>query len=562
MSTAKAKWLAPKKLKLRIPPNPKSNSGLNQRGGTYTISDPRNHPPPDDPTCFVSFPGCSDDQPRWTPQELEDINDREVPDPIHFVGKIYTGENDHIEYIRRFQPGDEGVTHVTGPSIGRDASSFEMPEEILKQFMPWALPKVRSVNDLLVDHPPPFHSMSHMNYPPGYIFQIQSMEHSFRIARRVKRDCFLRNEYSTELSDNPFRPRSSNMQVVAVWTTFKAAVRLGDYITARNFYGFAKLEAMRANKHVEFADVVWTFVRTISKLDYKYVANDVIYFSVCAGEAFDELNYRKIAGAERKARMAYKFGAMFALHEKPLTASRDMKSHAFNCYALSLKRYGEYNMAERMYRWSLAETFPENKFPVPVPQDKFTYINNLIQVQLAKKMSKKNLCKHNAVSMQDQRDDRQQRWMKNVNMPSNEHVCANCVKLFSAQKGQGLCSQCKLARYCSAKCQKEHWPRHKKECRLVAKEKRTQRKVKQKTKKEENEGGNGKNVLPGKECSDRDAAAAKLGVRVRLCGLKKQSFNGKTGVRGEWYEKVGRFAILLDDGGSTIKVKPANLETI
>ena len=77
---------------------------------------------------------------------------------------------------------------------------------------------------------------------------------------------------------------------------------------------------MRANKHVEFADVVWTLVRTISKLDYKYVANDVIYFSVCAGEAFDELNYRKIAGAERKARMAYKFGAMFAQYEKPLTA--------------------------------------------------------------------------------------------------------------------------------------------------------------------------------------------------------------------------------------------------
>ena len=46
-------------------------------------------------------------------------------------------------------------------------------------------------------------------------------------------------------------------------------------------------------------------------------------------------------------------------------------------------------------------------------------------------------------------------------------VCANCGK----KEGEGnniklkRCVACKKAQYCGSQCQKEHWKKHKKECR-------------------------------------------------------------------------------------------------
>mmetsp|Transcript_22543 Transcript_22543/g.34187 ORF Transcript_22543/g.34187 Transcript_22543/m.34187 type:complete len:93 (+) Transcript_22543:441-719(+) len=50
-------------------------------------------------------------------------------------------------------------------------------------------------------------------------------------------------------------------------------------------------------------------------------------------------------------------------------------------------------------------------------------------------------------------------------------VCANCGK----KEGEGnniklkRCLACKEAQYCGSQCQKEHWKKHKKECRNKSK---------------------------------------------------------------------------------------------
>ena len=45
--------------------------------------------------------------------------------------------------------------------------------------------------------------------------------------------------------------------------------------------------------------------------------------------------------------------------------------------------------------------------------------------------------------------------------------CCHCHQT-KERKTLMLCSGCKLAQYCSAKCQKENWPKHKNYCRTAA----------------------------------------------------------------------------------------------
>jgi hypothetical protein len=54
--------------------------------------------------------------------------------------------------------------------------------------------------------------------------------------------------------------------------------------------------------------------------------------------------------------------------------------------------------------------------------------------------------------------------------PHSTHCCADCGSV----AGEGLtlkaCKACMLAKYCNAECQRNHWPKHKKECKLRAAE--------------------------------------------------------------------------------------------
>jgi hypothetical protein len=59
----------------------------------------------------------------------------------------------------------------------------------------------------------------------------------------------------------------------------------------------------------------------------------------------------------------------------------------------------------------------------------------------------------------------------NMNMDNHDattHCCAECGK----EGGASLkaCKSCMVAKYCNAECQKNHWPKHKKECKKCAAE--------------------------------------------------------------------------------------------
>ena len=56
--------------------------------------------------------------------------------------------------------------------------------------------------------------------------------------------------------------------------------------------------------------------------------------------------------------------------------------------------------------------------------------------------------------------------------PLDEILCANCTPMIKngvavcEKRGTMVCSGCRLVKYCSRKCQKEHWPAHKVDCKL------------------------------------------------------------------------------------------------
>lgn len=45
------------------------------------------------------------------------------------------------------------------------------------------------------------------------------------------------------------------------------------------------------------------------------------------------------------------------------------------------------------------------------------------------------------------------------------YKCSGCDNVGANFK---VCSKCKTVKYCSAACQKEHWPQHKKDCRVIS----------------------------------------------------------------------------------------------
>jgi hypothetical protein len=49
--------------------------------------------------------------------------------------------------------------------------------------------------------------------------------------------------------------------------------------------------------------------------------------------------------------------------------------------------------------------------------------------------------------------------------------CTACHKLEDPDEGELLeiCDRCKLVKYCTASCQRDHWPNHKKNCKKLSK---------------------------------------------------------------------------------------------
>ena len=50
------------------------------------------------------------------------------------------------------------------------------------------------------------------------------------------------------------------------------------------------------------------------------------------------------------------------------------------------------------------------------------------------------------------------------------HCCADCGSVAGGGAGLKACTSCRLVKYCNVKCQKNHWPKHKNECKQRAAE--------------------------------------------------------------------------------------------
>jgi tetratricopeptide (TPR) repeat protein len=65
------------------------------------------------------------------------------------------------------------------------------------------------------------------------------------------------------------------------------------------------------------------------------------------------------------------------------------------------------------------------------------------------------------------------------------HCCAECGSVAGGGVSLKACTSCKLVKYCNAKCQRNHWPKHKKECKQHAAELRDEALFKDPPPKEE-----------------------------------------------------------------------------
>ncbi len=60
--------------------------------------------------------------------------------------------------------------------------------------------------------------------------------------------------------------------------------------------------------------------------------------------------------------------------------------------------------------------------------------------------------------------------MTTMSSVDDDAVCASCGKVEVDDVKLKLCTACKLVKYCSVECQKNHWPQHKKVCKKRAAE--------------------------------------------------------------------------------------------
>ena len=237
---------------------------------------------------------------------------------------------------------------------------------------------------------------------------------------------------------------------------FSAGAEIGDIETCYRVASQARTAAMKYRCYVVYARALEKYLPVIARSVHSTVVRDVVFFAVECGEAFEQAAAKSnVDDAQQKAVMAYKLGAEFALRDP----RRCPFAHAWNCLAVALKRAGEFDMAERAYRWALA-LFETTGGCTQVTGADLTVLRNLLGLCEARDRAVEEARAYDMRMLKAQLKN-----SKSTRSISYLSTCSNCRRRLEQRL---CCSKCRTVEYCSADCQRAHWKSgHKDECQVL-----------------------------------------------------------------------------------------------
>jgi hypothetical protein len=165
-----------------------------------------------------------------------------------------------------------------------------------------------------------------------------------------------------EPSKEPDVTYGSDLEIdSACLTALIAASTIADLSSLDVLWLSAKDAAFALGRCGELAELLELYLPVL-KDAHEHGTCDVAYFGVQCGEAHDAASQQcrqngdaaGMAAESQAAILAYKKAALATIDEGVIVG-RDVLAHTFNCFGLALKRAGEFNMAERAYRFALSE---------------------------------------------------------------------------------------------------------------------------------------------------------------------------------------------------------------
>ena len=280
----------------------------------------------------------------------------------------------------------------------------------------------------------------------------------FIVAPRDGWCMFSRSEATCFVSTVGNRLRSSSKRErIIPLLAFIAGSEAGEVDCLYNLHKDAKRIACSfPHLPLEYPKALDAYIVLLMKLPRHTAVQDVAYYSVECGEAFEALESPDF----RSAFIAYHRGAKF-VRDKCLGLRYE--SFLWNCAGIALKRLGEFDMAERAYLWGLLS-------PSTCHLDHSLWMS-LLSLQHARTMPTQQRVEH------DQRYVQQQHAVValagRADSSAVKRACSACGEVDGDALGRQLtllaCSKCNSAWYCNRACQQAHWPRHKSDCRRLRK---------------------------------------------------------------------------------------------
>mmetsp|Transcript_34052 Transcript_34052/g.80232 ORF Transcript_34052/g.80232 Transcript_34052/m.80232 type:complete len:619 (-) Transcript_34052:287-2143(-) len=182
---------------------------------------------------------------------------------------------------------------------------------------------------------------------------------------------------------------------------------------------------------------------------------DVVTIAVSCGKMFEAERLRTRNPEDQLAAVgAYQIAASAAAAAPLGCLPAGSYVSAFNMLAVALKRAGEFDMAERAYRWGMCHPRPREDLE-SYRSALSTLLMNAMQL-----LEQKAWCTPAEINAINKDCTRKQSNTYNVS-------CAACGKELDGKTAKA-CARCKCTKYCSKECQVQNWRAHKAGCRLIS----------------------------------------------------------------------------------------------